>query len=77
MVAELEKVFFTNFQNYFLDILQDTNIPGQNSLNNGPIRVARVLIDSPSPIFTLGKGQVLSAFQEKDRLENCLRRVSF
>ena len=28
MVAELEKVFFTNFQNYFLDILQDTNIPG-------------------------------------------------
>ena len=74
MVAELEKVFFTNFQNYFLDILQDTNIPGQNSLNNGPIRV---LIDSPSPIFILGKGQVLSAFQEKDRLENCLRRGSF
>ena len=43
MVAELEKVFFTNFQNYFLDILQDTNIPGQNSLNNG--QAARV--DSP------------------------------
>ena len=33
MVAELEKVFLANFENYFLDILQDTNIPGNSSFN--------------------------------------------